>query len=133
MQEDLSWMLGNILKVPGARHALLVSADGLKRGMTEGLHPDLADRTAAAMSALQSISRSTADFAGPEEEPHWRQTVVEFDHGWLFLVAAGSGAYLAVSASADVDMEGITFRMHQLVQSLGEEMTTPPRETADGT
>lgn len=133
MQEDLSWMLANILKVPGARHALLVSADGLKRGMTEGLHPDLADRTAAAMSALQSISRSTAGFVGPDGEPHWRQTVVEFDHGWLFLVAAGSGAYLAVSASTDVDMEGITFRMHQLVQSLGEEMTTPPREMADGT
>ncbi|MDG9702607.1 roadblock/LC7 domain-containing protein [Streptomyces sp. DH37] len=133
MQEDLSWMLGNILKVPGARHALLASADGLKRGMTEDLHPDLADRAAAAMSVLQSISRSAADFVGPEEEPRWRQTVVEFDHGWLFLVAAGSGAYLAVSASVDVDMEGITFRMHQLVQSLGEEMTTPLRETADGT
>lgn len=133
IQQDLSWMLQDVLKVPGARHALLVSADGLKRGATPELDPDLADTAAAAMSALQSISRSTAGFAGPADPPRWRQTLVEFDHGWVFLIAAGSGSYLAVSAAADVDMGDITFRMQQLVQSLGREMTSPPRETADET
>lgn len=129
-QQDLSWMLEDILKVPGAQHALLVSADGLKRGATVELDPDLADTAAAAMSGLQSISRSTANFAGPTGSPRWRQTVVEFDHGWVFLIAAGNGAYLAVSASSDVDMGDITFRMQQLVQRLGREMTSPPREAA---
>ncbi|MFH0243977.1 roadblock/LC7 domain-containing protein [Streptomyces sp. HK10] len=129
--QDLSWMLEDIRKVPGARHALLLSADGLRRGATENLHPDLADTAAAAMSALQSISRSTNEFAGPADPPLWRQTVVEFDHGWVFLIKAGDGAFLAVSASESVDMGDITFRMQQLVQRLGREMTSPPREKAD--
>lgn len=129
--QDLSWMLEDVLNVPGARHAILLSADGLRRGKTENVSPDLADTVSAAMSALQSLSRTTAEFAGPEQPAQWRQTVVEFSHGWVFLIAAGEGAYLAVSAAADVDMGDITFRMQQLVQRLGRELTSPPREIAD--
>ncbi|MEE1942119.1 roadblock/LC7 domain-containing protein [Streptomyces sp. TRM 70361] len=132
MTQDLSWMLEDVLKVPGARHAILLSADGLRRGKTQDVSPDLADTVSAAMSALQSLSRTTAEFVDPGHPSRWRQTVVEFSHGWVFLVAAGEGAYLAVSASADVDMGDITFRMQQLVQRLGKELTTPPRENVEG-
>lgn len=46
----------------------------------------------------------------------------------MFLISAGEGAYLGVSASPDVDMADITFRMQQLVAQLGKRLTTPPRE-----
>jgi predicted regulator of Ras-like GTPase activity (Roadblock/LC7/MglB family) len=83
------------------------------------------------MSGMQSLSRATARFAGPDESPKWQQTVIEFKHGWIFLIAAGQGAYLAVAAAPDIDMQEITFRMHQLVSRLGKELMTPPREMAD--
>lgn len=132
MNNDLAWMLNEALKVPEARHAILLSADGILRAHSEGITRDEADRQAAALSGLQSISRSTAEFIGDDESP-WRQTLVEFGGGFIFLVAAGPGAYLAVSATEHVDMEIITFRMQQLVRQLGKEMTSPPRQNADFT
>ncbi|NJQ01574.1 roadblock/LC7 domain-containing protein [Streptomyces zingiberis] len=126
---DLGWMLDDLLNVPEARHAILLSADGMLRAHSEGISRDEADRQAAALSGLQSISRSTAEFCAREESP-WQQTLVEFSDGYVFLVAAGTGAYLAVSASPEVDMEAVTYRMHKLVDRLGKELTSPPRQDA---
>jgi len=127
VNNDLSWMLDSALEVPGARHAILVSADGLLMARSQGVRKDEADTLAAAMSGIQSLSRTMAGFCG---DPYmsWRQTLVEFDGGWVFLISAGEGAYLAVSSAPDVDMADITFRMQQLVGQLGKALTTPPRE-----
>ncbi|MGY1995361.1 roadblock/LC7 domain-containing protein [Streptomyces rochei] len=127
MNDDLSWMLDSALEIPGALHAVLISADGLLMARTQDFDKDDADRVAAAMSGVQSLSRTLAFFC---EDPtqSWRQTLVEFDGGWVFLISAGEGAYLGVSASPDVDMADITFRMQQLVAQLGKRLMTPPRE-----
>ncbi|QHC24191.1 roadblock/LC7 domain-containing protein [Streptomyces sp. GS7] len=134
MNYDLSWMLDSALELPEAQHAILVSADGLLMARSKDVGRDHADTVAAAMSGMQSLSRTVADFCsatGPNTRPQWRQTLVEFDHGWVFLISAGEGAYLAVSASPDVDMAEITFRMQQLVGQLGKALTSPPRERAN--
>jgi predicted regulator of Ras-like GTPase activity (Roadblock/LC7/MglB family) len=108
-------------------HAVLVSADGLLMARTKDLGRDSADTVAAAMSGVQSLSRSLGFFVDGEHM-QWRQTLVEFDGGWVFLISAGEGAYLAVSAAPDIDMADITFRMQQLVGQLGKELATSPRE-----
>jgi predicted regulator of Ras-like GTPase activity (Roadblock/LC7/MglB family) len=132
MTEDLSWMLEDIVQnVPQARHAVLLSADGLPRGATEGLAEKEVRTISAAMAGMQSLSRATAHFAGPEEDRRWSQTVIEFSHGWSFLIGAGQGAYLAAAAAPDVDMQQISFRMHRLVARLGNNLTSPPRVSAE--
>ncbi|KOU67004.1 dynein regulation protein LC7 [Streptomyces sp. WM4235] len=120
-------MLDSALEIPGALHAVLVSADGLLMARTKDFDKDNADTVAAAMSGVQSLSRSLGFFVDGGHL-QWRQTLVEFDGGWVFLISAGEGAYLGVSASPDVDMQDITFRMLQLVGQLGKALTTPPRE-----
>lgn len=131
MNDDLSWTLDSVLEVPEARHALLVSADGLLMARSKELGRDQADGVAAAISGLQSLSRTLAGFC-EGTSAGWRQTLVEFDGGWCFLISAGPGAYLAVAASPDVDMMAITFRMQQLVRQLGDKaLTSPPRESVD--
>lgn len=127
MNDDLSWMLDSALEIPGALHAVLISADGLLMARTQDIGKDDADRVAAAMSGVQSLSRSLAFFC-EDAQQRWRQTLVEFDGGWVFLIAAGAGAYLAVSSAPDVDMGAITFRMQQLVGQLGKALTSPVRE-----
>lgn len=128
MTADLSWMLEDIVRnVPSARHAVLLSADGLPRGATEGLAEKDVRTISAAMAGMQSLSRATAHFAGPEEDRQWHQTIVEFSQGWSFLIGAGQGAYLAAAAAPDVDMQQISFRMHRLVARLGDNLTSPPR------
>jgi predicted regulator of Ras-like GTPase activity (Roadblock/LC7/MglB family) len=126
----LGWMLDDALKMPETRHAILLSADGLLMAHSERIDRDEAERHAAGMSGLQSLARGSAEFCGDPETP-WRQTVTEFDGGYVFLVAAGPGAYLAVSTTARVDMEAISFRLQELVQRLGKELTAPPRQTPE--
>ena len=123
---ELGWMLDEVLKVPEALHAILLSADGMLRAYSADLGRDDADRLAAALSGVQSISRSTAEFCD-RPETTWRQTLIEFGHGYVFLVAAGEGAYLAVSTTQHVDMEAVSYRMHKLVDRLGRELTSPVR------
>ncbi|MDX3072737.1 MULTISPECIES: roadblock/LC7 domain-containing protein [unclassified Streptomyces] len=129
MNPDLSWVLNDVLQVRGARHAILVSADGLLLEKSSEIGRDDAETNAAAMSSMQSLSRAVAPFTGGGASP-WRQTLLEYEHGWIFLIAAGDGAYLAASAAPDVDMEAMSFRMQQQVGALGKAMTTPPRQNA---
>jgi predicted regulator of Ras-like GTPase activity (Roadblock/LC7/MglB family) len=129
MNNELGWMLDEVVKMPEARHAILLSADGMLRAHSAGIARDEAERQAAALSGLQSISRSTSEFCDRDETP-WQQTLVEFVGGYVFLTAAGAGAYLAVSATEHVDMEAVSYRMQKLVDRLGKELTSPPRQGA---
>ncbi|MCL8012956.1 roadblock/LC7 domain-containing protein [Streptomyces sp. AS02] len=116
--------------VPRARHAVVLSADGITRGATNGLAPKDVRTISAAMAGMQSLSRATAHFAGPSQDRQWSQTIIEFAHGWVFLIGAGQGAYLAAAAESDVDMQQISFRMHRLVARLGNNLTAAPRVNA---
>jgi predicted regulator of Ras-like GTPase activity (Roadblock/LC7/MglB family) len=126
----LGWMLDDALKMPDTRHAILLSADGMLMARSERINPDEAERHAAVLSGLQSLARNTAEFCG-DPNTKWQQSVTEFDSGYVFVVAAGPGAYLAVSAGPNVDMEAVSFRLQELVQRLGKELTSPAR-SGDG-
>jgi predicted regulator of Ras-like GTPase activity (Roadblock/LC7/MglB family) len=128
---DLSWMVQDIVdNVPRARHAVVLSADGIPRGSTDSLTGQDVRTISAAMAGMQSLSRAIAHFAGSVQERAWIQTVIEFQHGWVFLIEAGEGAYLAAAAEPDVDMEQLSFRMNRLVARLGNNLTAPPRVSA---
>jgi predicted regulator of Ras-like GTPase activity (Roadblock/LC7/MglB family) len=125
----LGWMLDDALRMPETRYAILLSADGLLMAHSEGIHRDDAERQAAGMSGLQSLARSTAEFCGSPDTV-WHQTITEFEDGYVFLVAAGANAYLAVSASPRIDMEAVSYRLQELVQRLGKELSSPSRQSS---
>jgi predicted regulator of Ras-like GTPase activity (Roadblock/LC7/MglB family) len=127
----LDWMLDEALGMPEALHAILLTRDGLLRARSEGIPRDEAERQAAALCGVVSISRNTAAFCGygeEEQNPPWRQTLIEFDDAFVLVIAAGEGSYLAVSATERVDLEACSFRMQQLVDRLGKAMASPARQ-----
>jgi predicted regulator of Ras-like GTPase activity (Roadblock/LC7/MglB family) len=107
-----------IASVRGARHALLLGADGLPRGASTGIGRDLADTISAAMTGIHAYSRATAPFASGLADDQWRQTVIEFQHGWIFLIAAGDGAFLAAAAEPDCDIEEFTNSLSDVIPTL---------------
>ncbi|MCX2925070.1 MULTISPECIES: roadblock/LC7 domain-containing protein [unclassified Streptomyces] len=131
MNTDLSWVLNDVLEVRGARHAVLVSGDGLLLQRSDDISRDDAETNAAAMSSMQSLSRAVSGFVGSGNGV-WKQTLLEYDGGWIFLSAAGQGAYLAVSAAPDVDMEAVSFRMQKTVVALSKAMSVAPRSDHGG-
>jgi predicted regulator of Ras-like GTPase activity (Roadblock/LC7/MglB family) len=122
----VSWILDELVKAPHARHAVLLSADGLQRAASAGVHPDMADRVSAIASGMQSLSRSGGDFVS-ERETAWQQTMVQFEDGFLFVIAAADGAYLVASAGPDVDISAFSYDMAKIVERLGAELAVAPR------
>lgn len=83
-----------------------------------------AEHLAAAAAGFQSLARGTGRHLGGGAV---RQTIVEMDNAFFFVTAAGTGACLAVQASADADVGLIAYEMARLVTNVGQFMTTPIR------
>ncbi|MFJ6211780.1 roadblock/LC7 domain-containing protein [Streptomyces sp. NPDC092296] len=124
---SLDWLLENLLeKTPGARHALVLSRDGLKLCWSAGLSTDQADQLAAIASGIQSLSHGASVEFG-DGTGGVRQSMTEFHGGLLFIVEAGEGAHLAVVARDEADPGAIGHNMDELVEQLGEHLSSPPR------
>ncbi|MEU9837108.1 roadblock/LC7 domain-containing protein [Streptosporangium sp. NPDC048047] len=126
----MRWMLDGVARLADVRYVLAVTADGLLQAHSDGIGRDAADKCAAALTGVQSLSRSLAEFCadGPQHpQPTWGQTMVEFDSGYVLIAAVGQGTYLGVSCTAAADLSTVTYEMHQLVSRMGREMTSSPR------
>jgi predicted regulator of Ras-like GTPase activity (Roadblock/LC7/MglB family) len=124
---ELDWLLENLLeRTPGTRHALVLSRDGLKLCRTSGLSVDQADQLSAIASGIQSLAHgASAEFG--DGTGGVRQSMTEFHGGLLFIVEAGEGAHLAVIAAEDADAGVIGHNMNELVEQIGEYLSSPAR------
>jgi predicted regulator of Ras-like GTPase activity (Roadblock/LC7/MglB family) len=122
---DLDWLLEDLVdRVVGARHAVVLSADGLLVGRSTELSKEDAEHLSAVASAFQSLARGTGrQFGGGRV----RQTIVEMEHAFLFVTAAGQGTCLAVLGAGDADVGLIAYEMNMLVKQVGSVLSAPPR------
>ncbi|NBM20204.1 roadblock/LC7 domain-containing protein [Streptomyces sp. GC420] len=125
--EKLDWLLESLLqRTPGARHALVLSRDGLKLCRTPELSVDQADQLAAISAGIQSLSHGASIEFG-DGTGGVRQAMAEFYGGILFIVEAGDGAHLAVVADESADVGLVGHNMSELVEQLGDYLSAPPR------
>ncbi|MEU3192428.1 roadblock/LC7 domain-containing protein [Streptomyces sp. NPDC006992] len=125
--DKLDWLLESLLeRTPGARHALVLSRDGLKLCRTPELSVDQADQLAAISAGIQSLSHGASVEFG-DGRGGVRQAMAEFYGGILFVVEAGDGAHLAVVAEEDSDVGLIGHNMNELIEQLSEHLSAPPR------
>jgi len=118
---SFSWLLGNFVKsVPGVRHTLVVSADGLLMAMSDGVDRTQGDQLAAIVSGLSSLTRGAARQLGGGEV---RQAIVEMDHMFLFTTSISDGSVLAVVADASCDVGLVGYEMTLLVTRAEATMT----------
>lgn len=123
---ELDWLLNELVKrVAGADRAVVLSADGLLIGKSASLDEADAEHLAAVASAFQSLARGTGRHFGGGAV---RQTLVEMDHAFLFVTAAGQGACLALLADVTVDVGMIAYEMNLMVKRVGAVLTAKPRE-----
>jgi predicted regulator of Ras-like GTPase activity (Roadblock/LC7/MglB family) len=124
----LDWLLDELVeRVPAAREAVVLSADGLLLGASAGLERSDAEHLCALASGFSSLARGASRHVdgGPV-----RQTVVEMESAYLFVTAAGQGACLAVVSDADADIGLVAYEMAMLVIRVGESLTAPARSSA---
>lgn len=126
LRPNLDWMLKDLMEeVPGTRHIVVLSADGLRLAQY-ATEEDTADRLAAACAGLQSLSAAIAAEL-PNGDRRIRLVVIEAGGGFFYLMATGAGAFLAVLADEGVDAGLMGQRMRDLVARIGEHLASPPR------
>ncbi|MCO1579794.1 MULTISPECIES: roadblock/LC7 domain-containing protein [unclassified Crossiella] len=125
---DLNWLLDELVqRTVGVRHAVVLSSDGLLIGRSQDLSKDDSEHLSAMASAFQSLARGTGRHFGGGAV---RQTIVEMEHAYLFVTAAGRGACLALLAEETADVGMIAYEMNLLVKQVGVYLSSAPRETA---
>jgi predicted regulator of Ras-like GTPase activity (Roadblock/LC7/MglB family) len=122
---DLAWLVDDLIhRVVEAKHAIILSTDGLLMAASQGLDREEADHLAAAASGLNSLARGTGRHFGGSGV---RRTMIEFGAGYLFITAAGSGACLAVVCGPGIDVGVAAYEMEMLVVRVGQYITSPAR------
>jgi predicted regulator of Ras-like GTPase activity (Roadblock/LC7/MglB family) len=122
---DLSWLLDELVRnVPKVKLALLLSNDGLTLAVSAGVAKEESDHLAAVASGLNSLAKGTGR---QFDAGSVRQTMIELERGFLFVVAAGGGTCLTVFADAGADIGVIAYEMGHLINQVGEHMFTAQR------
>ena len=119
---NFGWLLDNFVRtVPGTRHTLVVSADGLLMAMSEKLDRTSGDQLAAIVSGMSALTRGASRQLRAGEV---RQAIIEMDQLFLFLMSVSNGSVLSVVAEASCDVGLIGYEMAMLV-SRTESTLTP--------
>ncbi|MFE7133939.1 roadblock/LC7 domain-containing protein [Streptomyces sp. NPDC057638] len=133
---DLGWMLRPLIELPGVRHAVVVSEDGLRLGQASaerltGPVPALgvaeAEAFSAACAAMTMTGRSTTALLFGRQAGV-RQLMVESEHGFVLFTHAGVGAHLGVATDTEADVGLVARRMQHLVAQIGAHLSSGPRD-----
>ncbi|HZZ48953.1 MAG TPA: roadblock/LC7 domain-containing protein [Pseudonocardia sp.] len=118
---NFNWLIDNFVRnTDGVRDAVAVSSDGLLIAASEGLERDSADRLAALVSGLASLSRSASryyDFDG------LRLIMIEMNRGFLLVSTITDGSCIAVLAEDNCDIGLIGYEMAVLADRAGGLLT----------
>jgi uncharacterized protein len=118
---NLNWLVANFAKAtPGVAHAIVVSADGLPVAMSDRLDRPRADQLAAIASGLASLTLGASRCFGGGQV---KQTVVEMDRGFLFVMSISDGSCLAVLAASSCNVGVVAYEMTVLSARAGDVLT----------
>jgi predicted regulator of Ras-like GTPase activity (Roadblock/LC7/MglB family) len=124
--EQLGWLLDHLVsKVANVRQALLLSRDGLVVATSQNMSREEGDNLSALAAGVHSLARGVGREVGGEEV---RQTIIEMESAFLFVMAAGQGTCLAVLASAEANLGVMAYEMAMLVRRMGVHLTAGPRQ-----
>ena len=122
---QLSWLLDNLVdQVEHVQQALILSRDGLVVAASRDLAPEDSEHLSALAAGLQSLARGAGQHFGTGQV---RQTIIEMDSAFLFVMAAGRGTCLAVLTGADANVGLIAYEMAMLVRRMGKYLAAEPR------
>lgn len=122
---QLSWLLDNLAgRVEHVRQAVILSRDGLVVATSRNMSREDGDHLSALAAGVQSLAHGAGRrFSGGEV----RQTIIEMESAFLFVMAAGQGTCLAVVASADANVGVMAYEMAMLVRRMGRHLTAGAR------
>jgi predicted regulator of Ras-like GTPase activity (Roadblock/LC7/MglB family) len=126
---DLNRVLDDLVRrVPEARHAIMLSADGLLMAASEQLDRDTGENLSAVVAGLHALAVATGRQAGAGAV---RQTIVEMESALLFVTASSRGGVLAVLLEGAADTaSAVAYEMALLASGADSWAVVPPAVSA---
>jgi len=126
---QLDWLLDDLVeRVAKVTRAVILSRDGLTVGTSDGMTREDAEYLCAAAAAFQSLAKGTSQHFGGGAV---RQTIIEMQSAFLFVIAAGEGSCLAVLAAQGADVGLVAYEMALLVTRVGQHLAVGRRAPAE--
>ena len=126
---QLDWLLDDLVeRVAKVTTAVILSRDGLTVGTSDGMTREDAEYLCAAAAAFQSLAKGTSQHFGGGAV---RQTIIEMQSAFLFVIAAGEGSCLAVLAAQGADVGLVAYEMALLVTRVGQHLAVGRRAPAE--
>jgi predicted regulator of Ras-like GTPase activity (Roadblock/LC7/MglB family) len=123
--EQLGWLLDNLVsRVANISQALVLSRDGLVVARSRSMTQEQADHLSALAAGVHSLARGTGQQVGGGQV---RQTIIEMETAFLFVMAAGRGTCLAVLAQTGANLGVMAYETGMLVRRMGIHLTAAPR------
>ncbi|WP_213450256.1 roadblock/LC7 domain-containing protein, partial [Rhizomonospora bruguierae] len=125
---DLNRVLDDLVRrVPEARYAIMLSADGLLMAGSAELDRDTGENLSAVVAGLQAL----ADAAGRQSDAgRVRQTIVEMETALLFVTASRRGGVLAVLLQGAADTASVAYEMALVASGVDGWAVVPPAASA---
>jgi predicted regulator of Ras-like GTPase activity (Roadblock/LC7/MglB family) len=126
---QLDWLLDDLVtRVADITKAVILSRDGLAVGSSDTMTREDSEYLCAAAAGFQSLARGASHHFGGGAV---RQTVIEMESAFLFVMAAGEGSCLAVLANQGADVGLVAYEMALLVTRVGQHLAVGTRATAE--
>lgn len=128
---DMSWLLDELVAYPHARHAVVLSSDGLGQHSSKDVTAEQRERISAAAAGIASLAKSTAPFAS-DTPTSYQMTMITYGNGYLFIIAAGEGSTLVASGGSDIDINVFSDLMTGVVKRMRNELAVGARQAGQG-
>ena len=118
---NVNWLMTRFVSdTMGVEQAIAVSSDGLLMAMSSNLDRASADKVAAIVTGLRSLSDGAARVLG---KGGVNQVLVEMRQAYLFVAAISGGSSLGVVVSKDSDLGLVGYEITLLVQRVGGQLS----------
>jgi predicted regulator of Ras-like GTPase activity (Roadblock/LC7/MglB family) len=118
---DIGWLVASFVEgTADVADAIVVSSDGLLLAISPNLERTAADKLAAIVSGLRSLSEGVAGVTG---RGGFSQAMIELAEGYLVVSAISDGSTIGVIADRDADLGAVGYGTTLLVARVGAALT----------
>ena len=118
---NINWMLTNFVEsTAGVEQAIAVSSDGLLMAISSNLDRPSADKMAAIVTGMRSLSDGAARVLS---KGGLNQVIVEMAGAYLFVSSISGGSAIGVVASRNCDLGMVGYEITVLVSRFATQLT----------
>ena len=118
---DIGWLVTSFVEgTADVADAIVVSSDGLLLAISPRLDRTAADKLAAIVSGLRSLSEGVSTVTG---RGGFSQAMIELANGYLVVSAISDGSSIGVVADRNADLGAVGYGTTLLVERVGAALT----------